>query len=157
MSTNSTQFYSGLVFPAHHRPQLSPPVSGRCNPHRCLCSPLASRRMRAASTALVLSPQILVDLGPRAPLALLVLACRPSPSPRTRLHWYMHSPLQVLLVVMHSCASRSSLRAGTNALDLAPLAPCASRHPPYRSQSRSHTLYFCPLVCTIHPSDPSAR
>ncbi|KAJ7854494.1 hypothetical protein B0H13DRAFT_2358457 [Mycena leptocephala] len=38
-----------------------------------------------------------------------------------------------------------------------PLAPYASRHPLYRSQSRSHTLYFCPLVRTIHPSDPSAR
>ncbi|KAJ7922175.1 hypothetical protein B0H13DRAFT_2317781 [Mycena leptocephala] len=40
------------------------------------------------------------------------------------------SPLQVLPVIMHSCAIRSSRRAGTHALDLAPLAPYASRIDP---------------------------
>ncbi|KAJ7907440.1 hypothetical protein B0H13DRAFT_2332357 [Mycena leptocephala] len=148
----------------HPPPSVKPPPSALALSVRSMqSSPLSvlrsrCRRMRAAFTALVPAaaplPQILIDFGPRAPSALLVLACLPSPSPRTHLYWYMHSPLQVVPVVMHPCTICSSRRAGTHALDLAPLAPYASHHPPYQSRSRSHTLYFCPLVRIIHPVIP---
>ncbi|KAJ7920356.1 hypothetical protein B0H13DRAFT_2319553 [Mycena leptocephala] len=82
--------------------------------------------MRAVSTALVPapapSPQILIDLGPRAPLALLVLACLPSPSPRTRLHCdhaLMRDPLLTARVLILSI-SHPSLRTlpATRRIDL---------------------------------------
>ncbi|KAJ7880507.1 hypothetical protein B0H13DRAFT_1891773 [Mycena leptocephala] len=130
-------FYSGPVFPAPPPPEYQAAVLSSCPQARCpvdailtaACAPLSlpgacALLLPALVLALAPSPQILIDLGPRAPLALLLLACLPSPSPRT--HWHMHSPLQVLPVVMHSCAIRSSRRAGTHALDLAPLAPVAN-------------------------------
>ncbi|KAJ7843265.1 hypothetical protein B0H13DRAFT_1909497 [Mycena leptocephala] len=134
-------FYSGPVFPAPPPPEYQAAVLSSCPQARCpvdailtaACAPLSlpgacALLLPALVLALAPSPQILIDLGPRAPLALLLLACLPSPSPRT--HWHMHSPLQVLPVVMHSCAIRSSRRAGTHALDLAPLlrTPPATRH-----------------------------
>ncbi|KAJ7842482.1 hypothetical protein B0H13DRAFT_2365197 [Mycena leptocephala] len=134
------------------RPQFSPSVSGLCNPHRCLCSALAARRMHATPTALIPaitpSSQILLDLGPRAPLTPLP----PSPSLCTRLYWCMYFLLQVLPVVMHSCAIRSSPRAGTHALYFAPLAPYV-RLPPLAvsiSISISHSALLSPRA--HHPS-----
>ncbi|KAJ7922129.1 hypothetical protein B0H13DRAFT_2317734 [Mycena leptocephala] len=125
------------------RPQLSPSVSGRCNPHRCLCSPLAARFLSISHLALRYSASA-ASLPPLAyPSRALTLAHAPHASSSPGGHAFMRDPF------LTACGYPHSRSRASRSVRLPPPAVSITI-------SISHS-YFCPLVRTIHPSDPSAR
>ncbi|KAJ7854477.1 hypothetical protein B0H13DRAFT_2578933 [Mycena leptocephala] len=151
-------FTQVLSFLPHHRPSVKPPPSALALgvrsmqssplpllPSRCPAHARCFYRTRARTCALNsysyrsrTSRSVSASDASLPPLAqpthalTLVHALPASGSPG---HTLMRDPLLT--------ASRYP-----------PLAPYASRHPLYRSQSRSHTLYFCPLIGGALPRAP---